>query len=54
MPDCFSFSNYTDVLDQLHDFGLMVDSLEIDTARPKRCRVTDDKSREKRGWCWLS
>lgn len=54
MPDCFSFSNYTDVLDQLRDFGLLVDSLEIDTARPKRCRVTDDKSREKRGWYWLS
>lgn len=49
MPD---YQNYDDVLDQLRSYGLTVDSLDIDTTRPVRCRTTDSK--EKRGWYWLS
>jgi putative DNA primase/helicase len=39
------------VLRQLRDEGLLVDALDIGTARPVRCRVDGD--REKRGWYWL-
>lgn len=41
-------ANYDDVLRQLQAEGLLVDTLEVNTARPVRCRVQGD--REKRGW----
>ena len=44
-----SASNYDDVLGQLRQAGLDVDSLEVGTARPVRCRV-EGMGREKRGW----
>lgn len=40
--------NYGDVLSQLQAAGLVVERLEVDTAKPVRCRVEGD--REKRGW----
>lgn len=49
-----SYTNYDDVLSQLRVFGLLVDGIDVDTARPRRCRVEGDKSRERRGWYWLS
>lgn len=39
------------MLRQLRAEGLLVDALEIGTARPQRCHVDGD--REKRGWYWL-
>lgn len=51
MPE--GFSNYNDVQQQLCDYGLLVEHLEIDTTRPIRCR-TANNPREKRGWYWLS
>ncbi len=42
-------SNYDDVLGQLREAGLLVDRLEVGTARPVRCK-TEDGGREKRGW----
>lgn len=39
------------MLRQLRDEQLLVDALEVGTARPVRCRVDGD--REKRGWYWL-
>ena len=50
MPD---FSNHDDALSQMRDYGLVVDQLLVDTARPVRCR-TENSPREKRGWYWLS
>ena len=41
-------ANYDDVLRQLRAEGLLVDSIEVNTARPVRCRIEGD--REKRGW----
>lgn len=49
-----SYQNYNDVLDQMRAYGLQVDHIEIDTARPKRCKVSDDGSRGLPGWYWLS
>lgn len=49
-----SYSNYDEVLAQLRGHGLIVDGLDVDSARPKRCGVEGDKSSEKRGWYWLS
>ncbi len=49
-----SYSNYDDVLVQLRCYGLLLDGIDVDTARPRRCRVEGDKSRERRGWFWLS
>ena len=43
-------SNYSDVLDQLRGFGLLVTSLQT-TGRFVRCKVDGD--REKRGWYCL-
>jgi len=50
----YHLANYDDVLDQLRDYGLLVEHIEVDTARPKRCKVAEDQSREQRGWYWLS
>ena len=52
MSDGF-YSNYDDVLEQMRDYGLLLDHIEVDTARPRRCK-TSDNPREKRGWYWLS
>lgn len=41
--------NYDDVLGQLRQFGLIVDSLRIGEARPVRCKI-EGGDREKRGW----
>lgn len=41
-----NWSNYDDVLSQMHSIGLVVDHLE--TGRLRRCKVDGD--REKRGW----
>lgn len=46
-------ANYSDVLTQLQDYGLLVEHLEIDTPKPRRCRTMENQ-REKRGWYWLS
>lgn len=43
--------NYDDVLGQLREAGLLVDRLEVGALR--RCQVTDDRSKEKRGWYHL-
>lgn len=48
-----SWANYDDALGQLREGGLIVDALEIDTPRPKRCLV-EGADREKRGWYWLT
>jgi putative DNA primase/helicase len=47
------FSNYEDALGQLRAYGLIVDYLQVDTAKQVRC-MTESSSREKRGWYWLS
>jgi putative DNA primase/helicase len=47
-------ANYNDVLNQMREYGLLVEYIEVDTTRPKRCKVMDDQSRELRGWYWLS
>lgn len=44
--------NYGDVLDQLRDGGLIVDGLQVGTAKPVRCKVEGE--REKRGWYRLT
>ena len=44
--------NYDDVIDQLRAGGLLIDTIEVGTPKPKRCKVDGD--REKRGWYWLS
>jgi putative DNA primase/helicase len=49
-----NYGNYDDVLNQLRDYGLIIAGIDIDTARPRRVVVDGDKSREKRGWYWLS
>ena len=46
------YSNYDDVLTQLRDHGLVVETLDI-TNRIVR-RPTEDNQREKRGWYYLS
>lgn len=48
-----TWSNYDEALNQLRAFGLEVDSLEVNTTRPVRCRETGG-DRERRGWYWLS
>jgi putative DNA primase/helicase len=45
-------ANYDDVLGQLRDAGLLVDTLEIGTTRMVRCKV-EGGGREKRGWYML-
>lgn len=45
--------NYDDVLGQLQEGGLLVRDLEIDTPKPKRCRVSG-MDNERRGWYWLT
>lgn len=49
----YGYSNYDDVIGQLRDHGLMVETLAIDTPRVQRC-TTQDNQREKRGWYWLN
>jgi len=44
--------NYDDVLAQLRDAGLLVDSLQVGTTRMVRCKV-ESGGREKRGWYML-
>lgn len=44
--------NYDDVLGQLRDAGLLVDSLQVGTTRMVRCKV-ESGGREKRGWYML-
>ncbi|WP_294948270.1 DUF5906 domain-containing protein [Sulfurivirga sp.] len=46
--------NYSEVLQQLQDYGLEVESLQIDTPKPVRCRMRGDSTRKKRGWYWLT
>ncbi|HEU0198338.1 MAG TPA: DUF5906 domain-containing protein [Nevskiaceae bacterium] len=46
------FANYDDALAQLRSFSLDVQSLDVDTTRPVRCREVDG-DRERRGWYWL-
>ena len=46
------WKNYGDVIEQLQSHGLKVASLEVDTSKPVRTYVEDD--REKRGWYWLT
>lgn len=53
MPGSY-YTNYNDVVEQLTAYGLVIDSLEIDSHRPRRCKVTGDQRKEKRGWYWLS
>ena len=48
----YGYSNYDDVLNQLRDHGLLVETLHIDTPRVQRC-ITEDNQREKRGWYCL-
>lgn len=43
--------NYDDALAQLREAGLDVHTIEV--GRLQRCRMADDKSREKRGWYHL-
>lgn len=45
--------NYDDALNQMRAAGLDAVALEVDTAKPVRCREIDG-GREKRGWYWLS
>ncbi len=47
-----SWVNYDDVLEQI-GADLLVDHLEVDTDRPRRCRARGE-DHEKRGWYWLS
>lgn len=47
------YSNYDDVLNQLRSFGLLVETISIDTPRVQRC-ITTDNQREKKGWYWLT
>ena len=49
-----TYANYDDTLYQLRGYGLLLNGFDVDTARPRRCLVEGDKSREKRGWYWLS
>lgn len=46
-----TYVNYDDVLDQLRAFGLVVDSLDIGTHKPRRVKVEGE--REKKGWYQL-
>lgn len=49
------YSNYDDVIGQLQDYGLLVSHIEIDTPKPRRCMIREEKARrEKKGWYWLS
>lgn len=47
------YANYDDVLNQLRDHGLLVETVSVDTTKQQRCHTADDQ-REKRGWYWLS
>lgn len=47
-----SWANYDDALSQVLAAGLVVDHLDVGTAKPVRCYVEGD--REKRGWYWLT
>jgi putative DNA primase/helicase len=46
-----TFINYDGVLEQLRSIGLVVDSLDVGTPRPRRVKVEGE--RERRGWYWL-
>jgi len=48
----YGYANYDDVLTQLRDHGLQVETLYVDTPRVQRC-ITADNQREKKGWYWL-
>lgn len=48
-----NWSNYDDVLAQLVGAGLLIDSLEVGTSSPKRCKIAGE-DKEKRGWYWLN
>lgn len=48
-----TWANYDDVVAQMRAFGLDVDSLDVNTHRPVRCREIGG-DREKRCWYWLS
>lgn len=45
-------ANYDDVLGQLRDAGLLLDTLEVGTTRMVRCKV-EGGGRERRGWYML-
>ncbi len=47
------FENYQDVLNQLQGFGLLVDSLNVDTTRMQRVRHADARDK-KAGWYKLN
>ena len=44
--------NYSDVLGQLQDYGLLVDRLLVGTDKPVRCKISGE-GKEERGWYWL-
>lgn len=48
-----SWVNYDDVISQLRAVGLDVTGIDVDTARPVRCREAGG-DRERRGWYWLN
>lgn len=45
------YVNYDDVLAQLRSLGLVVDSIDVGTPRPRRVKVEGE--RERKGWYWL-
>jgi len=47
-----TWANYDDALRQIQGAGLAVTHLDVDTARPVRCRI-EGGGREKRGWYCL-
>lgn len=47
-----SWVNYDDALNQLRSAGLIIDSIEVGTHKPVRCKVEGEH--EKRGWYWVS
>lgn len=48
-----AWANYDDVVNQMRAFGLDVETLEVNTHRPVRCKEVGG-DREKRCWYWLS
>lgn len=49
----YGYANYDDVLTQMRDHGLMVETIAVDTSRQQRCHTADNQ-REKKGWYHLS
>lgn len=54
------YENYQDVLATLQGFGLLLNSIEVDTAKAKRCAVdldlcpVDKEKSKKAGWYWFN